>query len=142
MLAVSKMCVALCSGWFRTTLFRPLRSSLTYCGEPQTVTFAVILPCTPLYGVYHCLIVGSEHIARSNITSSDKTLTLFSVKLAFRIFLNVWISMIIKTKKKERKKKKIAEKKSKSTEMSLQQTADNVRPISITFLTSIAMHCW
>ena len=54
---------------------------------PQTLIFAVILPHTSIYGVCHCLIFGSEDIARSNATSSDKTLTLFSANLAFRVLL-------------------------------------------------------
>ena len=60
---------------------------LTFCGKrfatPQTLIFAVIVPHTSLYGVHHCLIVGSEYIACSNATSSNKTLTIFSAKFAF-----------------------------------------------------------
>ena len=80
---------------FRTAQFRAPRLSLTFCGErfstSQTLTLAITLPCTALYGVCHylivrhCWILYSEHIARSNATSSNKTLTLFSAKFAFRI---------------------------------------------------------
>ena len=89
-------------------LFRALRLSLIFCGErfatPQTLTFAVIIAHASLYSVSHCLIVGSEHIARSNATSSNKTLTLFSLKFFFYILLCVWIYIIIQ-------KMNIAEKK-------------------------------
>ena len=118
---VSKTYVASSSGWFKTDLFRGLRLSLTFNGErfatPQKLTFKVIIPYTSLCGVCHSLVVGSEHATRSNATSSDKTLTLFSEKIAFRILLSVWISTIIP-------EMKIAEKKSKSTKLLMQQTTD------------------
>ena len=82
---MSKMCVASWSRWFQTAMFRALRLSLklTFCGKrfatPQTLIFffffTVIIPRISLYGVSRCLIVGSEHIARLNATSSHKTLT-------------------------------------------------------------------
>ena len=52
---------------------------------PQTLIFAVIVPHTVLYSVCLCLIVGSEHIAHSNATSSNKTFTLFSAGFTFHI---------------------------------------------------------
>ena len=45
--------------------------------------------------LWKAFVVGSEYIARSNATSSDKTLTLFSANFAFRILLCVWICMFI-----------------------------------------------
>ena len=76
------------------------------------------IPYTSLYGICRCLIVGSEYIARSNATYSNKTLTLFSAKLAFRILSCVWIFMFMqdmKTAEKQSKKKK--EKKGKEKSM-------------------------
>ena len=76
---------------------------LTFCGKrfatPQTLIFAVIVPHTSLYGVHHCLIVGSEYIACSNATSSNKTLTLPSANFAFRFLICVLISMFIQEMK-------------------------------------------
>ena len=46
---------------------------------------------TRLYGVCPCLIVGSEHIARSHATSSNKPLTLFSAMVVFRILFLVCV---------------------------------------------------
>ena len=94
--------------WFGIALFRALVLSLTFCGGrfavPQTLTFAAIIPHNSLYGVCRCLILGSEHIARSN-ANSDKTLNLVSAAFAFRILLCVWISMIIQDMKIGREKK-------------------------------------
>ena len=93
----SKMCVASWEGWFKTALFRSFRLSqrLSFCGKrfaiPRILIFALIVPHTSLYGVCHCLIVGSEHIARWNATS-NKTLTFFSANFAFRVLLCVLIS--------------------------------------------------
>ena len=59
--------------------------SLAFCGERfatlQTLTFALIIPHNSLYGICDCLTVGSEYISRSNVTSSNKTLPLFSAKV-------------------------------------------------------------
>ena len=104
---ISEKCVARWSWWVRTALLRALRLSLTFCGErfatPQTLTSAVIRPHTSLYGVCHCLTVGSEHIAHSNATSSvTKTLTLFSAEFAFHISWYVWFPQLSKTRKSRR----------------------------------------
>ena len=142
-MVASKSCVASWSGWFRAALFRAPRLSLTLtlCGkrspDAQTLIFVVILPHTSFHGVCHCLIVGSEYIARSNATSSNKTLTLFSGNFGFHIFLCVWISMFIQ------KNENCGEKKSKSTFNAADDrrlAADKARPISIAFATSFAMH--
>ena len=145
LVVVSKSCVASWSGWFRAALFRAPRLSLTLtlCGkrshEAKTLIFVVIIPHTSFHGVCHCLIVGSEYIARSNAISSNKTLPVFSAKFAFRIFLCVWNSMVIQ-------QTKIAYKKSKSTKFSLRRrptatAADKARQIRIEFATSFAMNC-
>ena len=99
------------SGCFRTALFRALCLSLrlTFRGKRftilQTLIFTVIIPHTSLYGVCRRLIVGSVHVTRSDATSSNKTLTLFSANFAFHILLCVWISMFIQEKKNCREKK-------------------------------------
>ena len=88
MVVVAKM-----SGMGQNRPVQRPRLSLTFCGERfatlQTVIFALILPVPSRYGVRHCLTVVSEHIGCSNATFSNKTLTLFTVKFAFRILLCV-----------------------------------------------------
>ena len=133
-LGVPKTCAASWSGCFRIALFGALRWPLAFCRKclatPQTFAFAEFLPRrTWLCCVCHCLIVGRENIARSNATSSNKTLTFFLLSQAFLILLCVWISMIIK-------EMKIAERKSKLSEMSM-----HARPISTESSTSFAMLC-
>ena len=65
----------------------PLSLRLTFRGKRftilQTLIFTVIIPHTSLYGVCRRLIVGSVHVTRSDATSSNKTLTLFSANLIF-----------------------------------------------------------
>ena len=79
----------------------------------------LILTPSPYFALWRSfrLIVGSEYIARSNATSSNETLTLFSVNFAFCIFLCIWIFMFIQ-------EMKIAEKKIKMNENFSAQTTD------------------
>ena len=82
-------------------MFRALRLfiRLFLCGKrfatTQSLIFALIIPHTSFYVICHCLIDGSEYIARSNATSSHKTLPLFSANFAFRILLCVWFAIFI-----------------------------------------------
>ena len=101
------------ANFLRTAFRYPTYIDFRCNHTPQTLIFAVIIPRTSLYGVCHCLIVGSEYIARSNATS-NKTLNLFSAKFAFCIILCVLISMIIE-------QMEITEKKSKLTNSAMQR---------------------
>ena len=98
-LVVCQTWVASWSGCFKTALFRILRLflRLTFYGKrfaaQQTLIFVVIIPNTSLYGVCHCLFVDSEYIARSNATSSNKTLPFFTADFAFRILLYIMKSV-------------------------------------------------
>ena len=52
----------------------------------------LILPRTSLYGVRHCLIAGSEHIERSNATSSLKKKKKKSLTFSFTCLIKVCLS--------------------------------------------------
>ena len=78
---------------------------------------------------------GSEYIASSNATFSNKILTLFSANFAFHI---LWISMFIQEMKiAEEKKKKFNKTFNAADDRRL--AANKARPISIEFATSFAM---
>ena len=135
---VSKMCVVSWSGWFRAVLFRTLRLPLSSCGElfatPQTLTFAVTLPRTSLYGVWFL-----EHIARPSATSSNKTVICSRQTLPFAsscVFGFPWFSKKWKSRRKSQNQQIF--------QCSRRLTASRrqkVRPISIEFLTLFEMHC-
>ena len=104
--AFLKMCVASWSWWFRTALLRALRLSLRLTfyrkrsATPQTLIFALIIPHTSLYGIYHCLwmsAVNTSHVVQISLLLTK--LTLFSTNCAFRVLFCVWISMFIRDMK-------------------------------------------
>ena len=102
------MRVASWSGWFGTALFRALRFSLTVCGGAFRYPIDIDFRSNPSLYLSTLRRVSmpdsrSEHVARWNATSSNKTPTLFSARFAFPIHLCVWISMIIQEMKSWRK---------------------------------------
>ena len=104
---------------------------------PTDIDFQNNPTCTSLYGVCHCLIVGSEHIARSNATFSNKTLipcsqqNLLSASPYVSAFL--WLSKTWKSQRKSRYQQNF------NAADQRWLAADKARPIiSIEFSTSFA----
>ena len=84
------------------------------------------------------LIVGSEHIGRSNVAFSNKSyLILSKVCLSY---LRVCLDFHDYSRDENRGGKVVINKNSSAAD-DRQLAADRARPISVDFSTSLAMHC-